>query len=65
MCKLNDDALQITEQILPFFQPAYNITVELVSSIKEKRDVPVVLESVTFKMIMKEILLQEEFCYIH
>ena len=24
MCKLNDDALQITEQILPYFQPAYN-----------------------------------------
>ena len=23
MCKLNDDALQITEQILPYFQPAY------------------------------------------
>ena len=49
MCKLNDDALQIVEQILPFFQPAYNITVELVSDIKEKRDVPVVLESVTMQ----------------
>ena len=49
MCKLNDDALQIVEQILPFFQPAYNISVELVSSIKEKRDVPVVLESVTMQ----------------
>ena len=49
MCKLNDDALQIVEQILPYFQPAYNITVELVSDIKEKRDVPVVLESVTMQ----------------
>jgi len=49
MCKLNDDALQIVEQILPFFQPAYNISVELVSSIKEKRDVPVILESVTMQ----------------
>ena len=28
MCKLNDDALQITEQILPYFQPAYNVTVQ-------------------------------------
>ena len=36
MCKLNDDALQITEQILPYFQPAYNVTVTLVESIKEK-----------------------------
>ena len=30
MTKLNDDALQIVEQILPYFQPAYNLTVNLV-----------------------------------
>ena len=44
MCKLNDDALQITEQILPYFQPAYNVTVTLVDNIKEKRDVPIILK---------------------
>jgi len=49
MCKLNDDALQITEQILPFFQPAYNVTVQLVESIKEKRDIPIVLENITMQ----------------
>ena len=49
MCKLNDDALQITEQILPYFQPAYNVTVNLVSSIKEKRDIPIVLENITME----------------
>ena len=49
MCKLNDDALQIAEQILPYFQPAYNITVELVESIKEKRDIPVILENITMQ----------------
>ena len=49
MCKLNDDALQITEQILPYFQPQYNLSIELVSGIKEKRDVPIVLENVTFQ----------------
>ena len=47
MTKLNDDALQITEQILPYFQPAYALTVDLVKSIGEKRDIPVILESVT------------------
>ena len=47
MCKLNDDALQIVEQILPYFQPSYNLTVELVEAIKEKRDIPVVLENIT------------------
>jgi hypothetical protein len=49
MSKLNDDALQIVEQILPYFQPAYNLTVELVESIKEKRDIPVVLENITMQ----------------
>tara|TARA_X000000368_G_scaffold268319_1_gene212543 strand:+ start:735 stop:1535 length:801 start_codon:yes stop_codon:yes gene_type:complete len=48
MTKLNDDALQIVEQILPFFQPAFNVTIDLVSSIGEKRDIPVVLENISF-----------------
>ena len=49
MSKLNDDALQIVEQILPFFQPSYNLTVELVESIQEKRDIPVILENITMQ----------------
>ena len=49
MTKLNDDALQIVEQILPYFQPAYNLTVELVSTVQEKRDIPVVLENITME----------------
>ena len=48
-CKLNDDALQIVEQILPNFQPAFNLTVDLVESIGEKRDIPIVLNSVSFQ----------------
>ncbi len=49
MTKLNDDALQIVEQILPYFQPQYNLTVQLVESVKEKRDIPIVLENVTMQ----------------
>jgi len=49
MCKLNDDALQITEQILPYFQPAYNVSVNLVGAINEKRDIPIVLENITMQ----------------
>jgi len=49
MTKLNDDALQIVEQILPYFQPAFNLSVELVESINEKRDIPVVLENITMQ----------------
>ena len=49
MCKLNDDALQIVEQIIPYFQPAYTMTVELVDIINEKRDIPVILENITMQ----------------
>lgn len=49
LCKLNDDALQIIEQILPYFQPHYNITVNIVSSISEKRDIPINLDSITMQ----------------
>ena len=49
MSKLNDDALQIVEQILPFFQPAFNLSVELIDQIKEKRDIPIILENITMQ----------------
>lgn len=49
MCKLNDDALQIIEQILPYFQPAFTLTIDLVDSIGEKRDVPLNLDDILFK----------------
>ena len=49
MAKLNDDALQITEQILPYFQPAYNLTVNLTEEITENKDIPVVLENITMQ----------------
>lgn len=50
MSKLNDDALQIVEQILPYFQPSYNLTVTLVENGgNEKRDIPIVLENITMQ----------------
>ena len=49
LSKLNDDSLQILEQILPYFQPHFNLTVDLVDSIGEKRDIPIILESVSFQ----------------
>ena len=49
LTKLNDDALQVVEQILPFFQPSFSITIDLISSIGEKRDVPITLTNVNFQ----------------
>ena len=48
MSKIQDDALQVVEQILPYFQPAFTLTVDLIDSIGEKRDIPVVLDNVSF-----------------
>lgn len=49
MTKLSDDAFQIVEQILPYFQPAFNVTMNFLDDINEKRDIPFVLESVDFQ----------------
>ena len=48
-CKLQDDALQILEQILPFFQPTYNVTLNMIEGHDEKRDVPFTLSDISFK----------------
>ena len=47
--KLNDDMLQIVEQILPYFQPAYTLSVDLIDTIGEKRDVPIIFEGISMK----------------
>jgi len=49
LSKLNDDSLQILEQILPYFQPHFNLTIDLIDSIGEKRDIPIILESIGFQ----------------
>ena len=49
LSKLNDDSLQVLEQILPYFQPHFNLTIDLIDSIGEKRDIPIVLESIGFQ----------------
>ena len=49
MAKSGDDALQIIEQILPFFQPEYTITVNDNLDMKQKRDVPIVLTGIDYE----------------
>tara|TARA_B100000902_G_scaffold348464_1_gene356410 strand:+ start:961 stop:2010 length:1050 start_codon:yes stop_codon:yes gene_type:complete len=46
--KLQDDALQIIEQILPHFQPSFQVTVNMLEGIEEKRDIPFTLRNVSF-----------------
>ena len=49
MAKQSDDALQIVEQILPFFQPDYTLTVNDMADMGIKRDVPIVLNSISYE----------------
>tara|TARA_B100000427_G_scaffold96585_1_gene79529 strand:- start:1591 stop:2433 length:843 start_codon:yes stop_codon:yes gene_type:complete len=48
LTKLQDDSLQIIEQVLPFFQPGFTLSIDLAKSIGEKRDVPIVLDNIEF-----------------
>ena len=48
MAKQSDDALQIVEQILPFFQPDYTITLNDNSAMGTARDVPIILSDVAY-----------------
>lgn len=43
------DALQIVEQILPYFQPEYTVAMKIVDTMSEVRDVPVILNSVAME----------------
>ena len=49
MAKQSDDALQIVEQILPFFQPDYTLTVNDMADMGIKRDIPIILNSISYE----------------
>tara|TARA_Y100000817_G_scaffold291709_1_gene263433 strand:- start:46 stop:588 length:543 start_codon:yes stop_codon:yes gene_type:complete len=49
MAKQSDDALQIVEQILPYFQPDYTVTINDNADMGIKRDVPLILNSVGYE----------------
>ena len=48
LSKTNDEALEIVEQIVPIFQPSYNITIKIIDDVNEYRDIPIVLNSLNY-----------------
>ncbi len=48
LAKNQDDGLQILEQILPYFQPNFNITINFIPDMDEKRDVAIVLNNIDY-----------------
>ena len=51
IAKNQDDGLQIIEQILPIFQPHYNLSVKLLTTVGETKDVPIVLNNIDLSLI--------------
>lgn len=49
MAKNSDDGIQIVEQILPYFQPEYTVTIKEVPEMDVIRDVPIVLNSIGYE----------------
>ena len=49
MTKNSDDGIQIVEQILPFFQPEYTVTIKEVPEMSVIRDVPIVLNNIGYE----------------
>jgi len=46
LAKQANDGLQIVEQILPYFQPEYTVTMKMIDDMSEVRDVPITLTGV-------------------
>ena len=44
-----EGGLQIVEQILPYFQPDYTVTINVIPELGIKRDVPIILNSVNYE----------------
>jgi hypothetical protein len=49
MSKNSDDGLQILEQILPYFQPDYTVTINDNVAMDSKRDIPIILNSINYE----------------
>ena len=49
LAKQSDDALQVVEQILPYFQPDYTITINDMTNMGIKKDIPVILNSISYE----------------
>ena len=46
IAKSQDDALQILEQILPYFQPSFSVTLNMIPDMNEKKDIAIVLNNI-------------------
>lgn len=61
IAKSQDDGLQILEQILPYFQPSFNITLNMIPDMDEKRDVAITLNNVQYDDAWDDSFLERRY----
>ena len=59
--KSQDDALQIIEQILPYFQPSFSVTLNMIPDMDEKRDVAIVLNNISYDDQWDDSFMQRRY----
>jgi hypothetical protein len=47
--KNQDDGLQVLEQILPYFNPDYNLTLKAIPALNILNDLPILLENIQYE----------------
>ena len=61
LAKSQDDGLQILEQILPFFQPSFTMSLKFIPDMNEKRDVSIILNNINeLEQHLKELLINNQ-----
>ena len=58
-------SLQIIEQILPFFQPDYTVTINAIPDLNIKRDIPIILNSVNYEDTYSGDFTTRRSCNLH
>ena len=60
MAKQSDDALQIVEQVFPYFQSDYTLTIKDMELWVLSRDIPIVLNSINYEDSYRGDYVKEE-----
>ena len=64
IAKSQDDALQITEQILPYFQPSFSMTLNLIPDMDERETLLLVLNNVSYEDTWDDSSMSVDTLYI-
>jgi len=61
IAKSQDDALQIVEQIIPYFQPSFSVTLNMIPDMEEKKDVAIVLNDISYEDEWEDDYMQRRY----